>query len=464
MRFQIENIGITPRPTLAFFLVHIGLGLMFVLGGLPAAAAVHSLIVLLLGVMCALKGRDVWVACIISYIMGAEVLWRMGGGGIVWEMAKYGVTLILTIALLIKPSRIRSPAALVTYFLLLLPAILDAPAESFTQWKEAVSFNLSGPLSLLLCGIFFSKMEFETDDLKRFFSWFLAPVAGVAAVSAFSLTQAENIQWGRASVYAASAGFGPNQVSSVLGTGAFFCVIAYVLYTRKPLIKTILLVSGIWFITQAFLTFSRGGVIQSILAVGLFFVYLIRARGGRYFIPITMLAVSLVCFGIYYLIPKLDEFTQGGLTQRYQEREQVGGVELLDTTGRWELVQADLQIFLTHPMGSGVGRLRSLHKKILGTRKAAHTEWTRMLAEHGWPGLLAIIALAVWAWKQYRATRDPFLKAVKASFFFSAAVFMGHAAMRLVLPGVLIGFLGGCRRAEDGVHAERISEGRTRRL
>ena len=73
------------------------------------------------------------------------------------------------------------------------------------------------------------------------------------------------------------------------------------------------------------------------------------------------------------------------LTERFRD---------LDTTGRLGAATTDLQVFSENPiLGVGVGRSIEFHDTIEGISLAAHTEYTRLLAEHGLFGLLAIIII-----------------------------------------------------------------------
>src|SRR5690606_38226942 len=109
---------------------------------------------------------------------------------------------------------------------------------------------------------------------------------------------------------------------------------------------------------------------------------------------VGLVVVALV--GIV-LFARLDEFTGGALGSRFRDT---------DPTGRDELAQEDVEVWLDHPvMGVGPGRAYA-YRDVAGPLEeaAAHTEFTRLLAEHGVLGLLAIATLGAVAVRRFLAT------------------------------------------------------------
>ncbi|MCI0614726.1 hypothetical protein L0244_17185, partial [bacterium] len=70
---------------------------------------------------------------------------------------------------------------------------------------------------------------------------------------------------------------------------------------------------------------------------------------------------------------------------------------------------------------------------------AAHTEFSRMLAEHGLLGLAAIILLIIIAIRNVRSTTHREGKAITVSLLVWSISFMFINAMRLVAPAFLFG-------------------------
>ena len=70
---------------------------------------------------------------------------------------------------------------------------------------------------------------------------------------------------------------------------------------------------------------------------------------------------------------------------------------------------------------------------------AAHTEFSRMVAEHGIFGFLAFLLLLLAGFQNLRRAHDPKAKAMAAALTCWGFGFMLVTAMRLVAPAVIIG-------------------------
>jgi len=188
----LNNIGIKLKATLVFFILHIFIA-PFIRNS-SSIATYYAVFIFLVGIFSSLTNKQLLTNCIVSYIVGAEVLWRMSEAKIFWEFGKYGVSAILILSLLlIHKKRKNSVTHLVLYFILLLPAILWTPFESFNQFRQDISFNLSGPFSLLICSLYFSRLELKKEELQRMFTWCIAPVASIAFLALMGIKESPDI-------------------------------------------------------------------------------------------------------------------------------------------------------------------------------------------------------------------------------------------------------------------------------
>src|SRR5690606_39251572 len=74
-----------------FWGLHIVLALLATLAPGPVSTA-HALLTVLIGVMIAgSRAPLIHVAYVSSYIVGAELFWRMAGANIFWETGKYAL-------------------------------------------------------------------------------------------------------------------------------------------------------------------------------------------------------------------------------------------------------------------------------------------------------------------------------------------------------------------------------------
>jgi hypothetical protein len=70
---------------------------------------------------------------------------------------------------------------------------------------------------------------------------------------------------------------------------------------------------------------------------------------------------------------------------------------------------------------------------------SAHTEFTRMLAEHGSLGVLALLLFFYMPLAYFRKEKKYDNKVLFMVFMFYAFLTMAHSAMRMALPGFIYG-------------------------
>lgn len=415
--------GISSRE-IWFILLHIPLGVAMSMSG--AAGKAHVLLVTLLGIKWALMGRDVRkVMYAVAYVVGAEVFWRMTRANFLHEYGKYLVSFLLLLWLVRHPPK-RWPAIAVLYFALLLPGCLfTAVSESWYHARRNISFNISGPFSLLLSAIFFYQIRMPRQELIRVLVAALGPLVGIASITAFKIYSIDEVQFTSDSNTTTSGGFGPNQVSAVLGFGVWLAFVLFFAF-RNELKKRIFL-GGVllWLLAQCALTFSRTGGYLAVGSLALTSLYFLRIPKIR---PVLLGGgVVLFLVGALVVLPKLDAFTDGALTDRFAETQ---------ASGREDILHEDLAIFADHAViGTGIGRAKNLRPN----RAAAHIEYTRLLAEHGLLGVGANFLLLGMGLFSFLKARDNVARAISFGALGFAYAFMLVSAMRMVLPGFLIG-------------------------
>jgi O-antigen ligase len=157
------------------------------------------------------------------------------------------------------------------------------------------------------------------------------------------------------------------------------------------------------------------------------------SRDARARVKIILLAGLLFVVATFVVLPRLDAFTGGALSARFENT---------DSTGRNTIAGADLQIWLENPF-FGVGPGESKVEHALYYRKiATHTEYTRLLAEHGLFGLAAgllLLAMAAQRFRQIGRLRNINTKAMLAPMVVWALLYMLDKAMRLVAPAFTFG-------------------------
>lgn len=424
---------LSPRIGLvAFALLHVPLAL--VLQTSPTLALIHALLTFGLGLYWALTNTPPErVACIGAYICGAEVLWRMMNAPIFWESGKYATCAIFLVAL-VRMRQTRIPALPLVYFVALLPALpLTLAGMDPGRAQQQISFNLSGPLAVLISAWFFSSIRLTRAGAQRLMIWLLAPVVSIALIATLGTLASRGILWQNDSLLATSGGYGPNQVSAALGLALLMVWLALIFLRADGLLALTLGLLGLWFLGQGMLTFSRGGIFNALIA-GLAINTVGMLRRGHRVRALALLIVGLFAF-LYILFPGLDIFTGGALERRFTETT---------LTNRDVIMLADLEIFAANPLfGVGPGmaqQFRADQLNDLNDLVAAHTEYTRLLAEHGLLGGLAMGMLFLLCWHNFRRTRNqPINQGIVIAAGVWALVFMAHSAMRLVAPSFMLG-------------------------
>ncbi len=322
--------------------------------------------------------------------------------------------------------------------LLLLPSsVITLDALGLVGGREQLAFHLAGPVTLGVAVLFFRQVVVREDEATTLLWVLLGPIAAIATIATKATMTAEELVFTTESNFVTSGGYGPNQVSALLGLGALVCML--LILRRIPWrSRAFALALGAWFVAQALLTFSRGGVYALVVAVGAVGLAGLASSGGRSRVMVGLVAGFLVLAMAYSFV---DDFSHGALEVRYSEP---------DPTGRDELIGRDLEFFYDSPVwGVGPGRAVSDVGLSPGLQSAtAHTEYSRMLAEHGLFGLVAVVLLAAMAVQAYRQSLGKWNSLLVVGLASWALADMVHSATRVAMVGVVFG-LANLRVAEE---------------
>ena len=210
--------------TLMLSLAHLPLGILLYNAG--TLALLHPIAAFSLGIYWAIQKRIKLdrIALAVAYLIGAEVLWRMAKIPVPWEFGKYGSAAIIFVALMNRrPFKV--PGVSLLYFLVLIPACIFPFVDlDISNARAQISSNLSGPLLLAVSCWFFANIKTTPLRLRRILFAVLIPLVSVASATLFYTVTAEDIHFTTESNFATSGGFGPNQVSAMLGLGVFIAV------------------------------------------------------------------------------------------------------------------------------------------------------------------------------------------------------------------------------------------------
>lgn len=430
-RHAVPNQGTSREFRIAAIvsIVHLPLGLLLYNAG--PFAILHPLLSFGIGLLLAMKRQVplVNVALAVAYIIGSEILWRMAGIPIFWESGKYMSAVILIVALL-RRHKLQIPVIPASYFVLLLPGCLIVlTGSSLSRLTQTLSFNLSGPMLLAVSCWFFHHVKLRPFEFKRLLIVCILPLLSVAFTTMFYTVSTEELQFTGESNAATSGGFGPNQVSSMLGLGVFLSMAGFVLFNKRSRFGVFFAVSALFMAALSVLTFSRGGIYNAVGAVLILILFQARdlSKGIKVAAPVLILGTVFIMF----IFPYLNSFTGGALEDRFEDT---------GTTNRWEIIEADVKVFLENPfLGAGVGESRTVRKQFIEFSAASHTEFSRLLSEHGVFGLAALALMAVLVVTNLRRPNSRPGKAFIAGAISWSFLFMMNAGMRLAAPSFMLG-------------------------
>ncbi len=417
-----------PGPGLAVImmaiLVHAGIAFV-PRGSIVAFAYAGATLVVAVGIVL-WRPQPEWALYSAAYVVGAEVFWRMSQAGVLHEYGKYSVCVILLVGLA-RQGRLRIPFAPAVYLCLLVPAVVVTFLEF--EWytsRRLISQNFSGPLTLVVCAIYCHGILIRRAQVISMMLALVLPLISVAAYAARGIAMT-SIDWGGESNFGASGGFGPNQVSAMMGLGAYAALLVIVL-GRSLWLRVL---SGgilLWFLSQAALTFSRTGVYLFGLAAGATAIFLLRDPKARLRFLLGAAAAGLL--GTFVIYPALDQLTGGAMGRRFAETT---------LSNRSEIAAADVQVWKRNWLfGAGIGQAKFERTNFGFEESAAHTEYTRLLAEHGALGLFALLLLFGSAAKNFFSQRGTGRSFVAGALAWALA-FMFASATRLAAPSLLIG-------------------------
>jgi len=412
----------------------------------------YSIIIVLVGLykIMSNKNADGSAHYFAAYVVGIEVLFRMNSGGFGYEYGKYAVMLLLTAGFLVETKNKKLPYIFLFFLLMFLPSIPSADFESFDLTRQMVSFNLSGPFTLGVATIYFYKRRINPAQLRKLLLAMLYPIAAMSIFVYFKSGSLDELEYTTESNFDASGGFGPNQVSTVFGLGILIIALAYFLNIKLFKLKFLNILLLVGFLIRGLATFSRGGMLAPMVAIILCIVIMaltdssFKVRIGK--VVYAFLIIFVLAFlGFNYV----NDVSGGLLEMRFKGESMYNAEKSNLLSGRDEIFLADLEVFSDNSLtGVGPGMSHKVRSQTYGIDAAAHIEYSRMLAEHGLFGVIAVMILLIFPLQYFlglRSIDDKILMIMCLGFVF---VTLGHAAMRTAASGFVYGlaFLSIIRR------------------
>ncbi|TWO34778.1 O-antigen ligase family protein [Seonamhaeicola sediminis] len=382
------------------------------------------------------KAQTVFLGC--AYFTGAEVLFRMTDGGIAYEASKYLVVLFMLMGMFFKGLSGKAYPYFI-YLILLVPSILVASStlSFFANFRTNIAFVLSGPVCLGIAALFCYDRKVTNRQLLDIIMYFSLPIISMTTYLFLYNPSIKDKLSGTISNAALSGGFGPNQVSTILGLGMFAMAVRLFVKSPTTSLKVLNLIILGTMTFRALITFSRGGVFAAIIVIGAFLWTLFYHSSGkmknRIFVSIFLLVITSV---VTWVVSSNQ--TRGLLDKRYANENARGIKEKDITTGRLDLFREEIEGFLSSPfLGIGASRVKDIRVETSGTQLPSHNEIGRLLSEHGFLGIVIILIL-IFKPIGYRTgnKRNYYFYAFLAFWFAT----INHSGMRIAAPSLLYAF------------------------
>lgn len=423
---------------ITYLFIHVLLGILIHFVG--SFVFVYYAIFLAAGTYWVIKNndRDFQTLTLILYVVGLEILFRMRSDGAMYDLGKYSVIYFCILSF----GFIRINLKAWPYFLILLlfiPGIVLTVNTFFFEIdvRKKIMFNLLGPFSLVFASLYAYNKPISLNRLNECLFAASGPLISILAlIIVFTPSNKAEVFESTSSNFVTSGGFGPNQMSVILGLGVFIFFVQFFFNTKEKIFSYISLFLFFLFAYRGIITFSRGGMLTALVMV-LVFCYmvfkLLNKQARSKFLGVFSLLLILAIGAWFY-----SSYQTGGLIdKRYSNQDAAGRLKESRMSGREDIMETDLNFFYENPVfgvGPGIGGMMRGEDGLQGVQ--AHSEPTRLLAEHGSFGLIVLLLLIfVPIIKYFR------FRLYHHIYFFPFLIFWGltinHAATRIVAPGVL---------------------------
>ena len=411
--------------------------LAFLIYAVPFLSKIYGVLIPLLGTILLVnsKNKNNEVLLITSYVVGTEVFLRMTGGNAVHELAKYEVIFFFILGMLY--SGVSKNAIIYLFFiLLLLPGVyIGANVLGYeVDVRKAILFNILGEVTLFVSALYCFNRKVTLTQIEYIIKAIALPIVSIVIYLFLYTPSIRDVVTGTQSNFATSGGFGPNQVSTILGLGMFCFFTLLILFSKSKLVFLVHLALLLMTSFRGIVTFSRGGVLTAIaMIVVLIFVLYWFANTKAKSIIVILTISSLIIGGFVWTYSVLQ--TGGMIENRYANKDARGREKFDKLGGREEIANTELIMFLENPIwGIGVGKNKEYREQMTGIEAASHNEITRLLAEHGVFGILAFMILLFTPLIFYLNNREHIFL---ISFFVFWLLTINHAAMRIAAPAFI---------------------------
>lgn len=383
------------KKYILLILLHIVIGLMVFF--FPPISKPLAALVFLGGLILIVKNqnKNQEVLLVSGYIVGSEIFFRMTGGIIIYEFAKYSITVFMMLGMYYNGFS-KNAIPYWIFLVLLIPGILIATEtlNLTTDLRKTISFNISGPICLGVSSIYTYNKRISLGKVNQILLSIGLPIISTSIyVILYTPDLKEALVLGTGSNYSTSGGFGPNQVATIFGLGMFIFFSRLMLESKTKLLLIVNLIIAFVVTYRGLITFSRGGMITGFIMIIILLFYLYISTEGRGKIKLNYIFgfMILMFFATWtYTSSKTD----GLIEKRYANQDAMGRVKESQFTGREEIFNNEINSFIDNPIfGVGVAKGAEIRFDLNNVVSLSHNEISRMIAEHGLFGITALLIL-----------------------------------------------------------------------
>jgi hypothetical protein len=413
---------------------HVGIGMIVFIA--PFLSLLYGYSIVIFGSLIIIKRQNKNNEALFAaaYVVGSEVFLRMTGGNPLYEISKYSVMIFLLIGMIYTGfSKNATPYWI--FILLLIPSVLLSTfvLNHDTDMRKSIAFNISGPVCLAVSSIYNFRRKISLETVNSILLSMGLPIITMMVYLIFYAPNIKDIVLGTSSNIQTSGGFGPNQVSTILGLGVFIFFSRIILESRTKNMAIINLVIVFIMAYRGLVTFSRGGMLTGffMIVLLLLFLYFKSSKRGRLKLNILSILLALALLSVWSYS---SYQTSGLIEKRYANKDALGRSKKDRFSGREEIAKGEWETFLKNPIfGVGVGKGVEVRAEKKGSNltNISHDEITRMLAEHGTLGIIGLLILFFTPFFLYLENKfNMFL----LCFVLFWLLTINHAAMRIAAP------------------------------
>ena len=420
---------------LSLILFHITIAILIF--AVPFLSKIYTIFIFLFGTYYIVKtqNRNNQVLLAAGYIIGVEVFIRATGGALLYEFSKYGVMLFILFGMIYSGFS-KNAIPYWIYLLLLIPGVILATTvlNNTTEDRKAISFVMSGPVCLGISALYTYQRKVSIETIKNILLAIGLPIISLTTYLILFNPSVRDVVTGTDSNFSTSGGFGPNQVSTVLGLGVFIFVARILIASPNKFQIAINFCIALIMSFRGIVTFSRGGIYTAIimlmvLYLNLYYFSNLKTRHKLKLFLIIIISTSIAIWTYSTLQ------TNGLIEKRYNNMDAAGRVKASKLTGREDLINTELNAFYKNPiLGVGVAKSNEIRKQETGISSASHNEITRLLAEHGSLGIIMLLILFITPIVLYLDNKQNLFM---LPFLLFWLLTINHAAMRIAAPAYI---------------------------